>query len=201
MNRNWNYLICTMLICAVSPTAASADTAPKSEPAPIAIDVDSELEKAKAAIGIFAAALQAELKLAMKEGGPVNAIGVCNTKAPPITQAIAMEQGLKLSRVSLRNRNPANAPEDWQMAVLQSFENRKDEGEDPASLSWHEIANVDGRQQFRFMKAIPTAPLCLQCHGSAITQEVEARLNELYPQDQATGFEAGDIRGAFVVTR
>ena len=112
-----------------------------------------------------------------------------------------MEQGLKLSRVSLRNRNPANAPEDWQIAVLQSFENRKDKGEDPASLSWHEIANVAGRQQFRFMKAIPTAPLCLQCHGSAITPDVEARLNELYPLDKATGFETGDIRGAFVVTR
>jgi len=200
MNRNWNYLICTMLICAVYSTAASAGAAPKHEPASIAIDVDSEIKKAKAAIGIFAAALQAELKLAMKAGGPVNAIGVCHTKALPITQAIAMEQGLKLSRVSLRNRNPANAPEDWQIAVLQSFENRKDKGEDPASLSWHEIANVDGRQQFRFMKAIPTAPLCLQCHGSAITPDVEARLNELYPQDQATGFETGDIRGAFVVT-
>ncbi|MFC1796362.1 DUF3365 domain-containing protein [Pseudomonadota bacterium] len=201
MNRSWSYLICTMLICAVSPNAASADTAPKHEPAPVAIDVDSEIEKAKAAIGSFAAALQTELKLAMKEGGPVNAIGVCHTKALPITQAIAIEQGLKLSRVSLRNRNPANAPENWQIAVLQSFENRKDTGEDPAALSWHEIANVDGRQQFRFMKAIPTAPLCLQCHGSTITPDVEARLNELYPQDKAIGFETGDIRGAFVVTR
>lgn len=201
MNRNWNYLICTTLICAASPNTASADTAPKHEPAAVAIDVGSEIEKAKAAIDIFAAALQAELQLAIKEGGPVNAIDVCHTKALPITQAIAMEQGLGLSRVSLRNRNPANAPEDWQAAVLQSFQSRKDQGEDTASLSWHEIADVDGRQQFRFMKAIPTAPLCLQCHGSVMTPEVEARLNELYPQDQATGFETGDIRGAFVVTR
>ena len=68
-------------------------------------------------------------------------------------------------------------------------------------MTWSEIAAIDGKRQFRFMKAIPTGALCLQCHGSSISPEVSARLAELYPDDKATGYATGDIRGAFVVTR
>ena len=51
------------------------------------------------------------------------------------------------------------------------------------------------------MKAIPTAPLCLQCHGEAIAPPVAEKITKLYPEDKATGFREGDIRGAFVVTK
>jgi hypothetical protein len=68
-------------------------------------------------------------------------------------------------------------------------------------MAWSEVAAIDGKQQFRFMKAIPTGALCLQCHGSNMSPEVSARLAELYPGDKATGYTEGDIRGAFVVTR
>jgi hypothetical protein len=199
MNQIPIYLACATLLCACSQEAQIPETPSKAELPPVAINAEVEISRAKSAIGIFAAALQTELKKAMQEGGPTRAISVCNTEAIPITQSVASEQGLELSRVSLRNRNPANAPNDWQKPVLESFERRKAAGEDPATLSWFEVAEVKGQHQFRFMKAIPTAPLCLQCHGSAIAPEISARLDELYPQDKATGFEAGDIRGAFVV--
>ncbi|MCP3704745.1 MAG: DUF3365 domain-containing protein, partial [Alteromonas sp.] len=58
---------------------------------------------------------------------------------------------------------------------------------------------VDGKSTYRYMKAIPTAELCLNCHGSNINQDVAAKLKQLYPSDQATGFNRGDIRGAFSV--
>ncbi len=35
------------------------------------------------------------------------------------------------------------------------------------------------------------------CHGEKISQELSAELNKLYPNDKATGFKKGDIRGAF----
>jgi hypothetical protein len=68
-------------------------------------------------------------------------------------------------------------------------------------MTWQEIADDGGRREFRFMKAITTQPLCLTCHGEAISPEVAAKLSELYPDDRATGFREGDLRGAFVVTR
>ena len=212
MNRVLLFLSFTILIAACSPDQSDPVAGPESEkPArdnPAALQADSgadiaskESTRARAAIGAFASALQAELKHAMQQGGPVNAIGVCNTTAMPITAKVSLEQGLTLSRVSRKNRNPANAPKYWQGKVLESFENQKAAGDDLATMAWSEVATVDGKQQFRFMKAIPTGALCLQCHGSDISPEVSARLAELYPADKATGYAAGDIRGAFVVTR
>ena len=162
--------------------------------------IQTQAAEAKAAIKELAVALKTELKGAMQAGGPVAAIGVCNTQAMPITQRVANEQGLLLSRVSLKNRNPANLPNEWQIAALESFEQQKAEGRDAGSLVWSETAIVDGKQEFRFMKAIPTDAVCLSCHGTDLSPDVSRILADLYPMDRATGFHEGDIRGAFVVT-
>ncbi len=49
------------------------------------------------------------------------------------------------------------------------------------------------------MKEIITQPLCLVCHGETIAPAVREALVEHYPQDQAMGFKAGDLRDAFSV--
>lgn len=162
---------------------------------------DSEQMAAKAAIKDFAGALQTELKTAMKAGGPVAAIGVCNTQALPISEKTSAEHNMSLSRVSLKNRNPANVPNEWQKAVLEGFESQKAAGKDVKALVWSETVSMGDGKEFRFMKAIPTGDVCLACHGENISPEVEQQLSVLYPEDRATGFSAGDIRGAFVVTR
>ena len=151
-------------------------------------------------VGQFAAALKGELGAAMQSGGPLAAIDVCHEKAPAIAATVSRDQGMMLSRVSDRNRNPGNAPRAWQAEVLAAFEQRKANGEAVDALEWQEVAETDSGREFRYMKAIPTAPLCLQCHGQAIAPPVADKLAELYPDDRATGFAEGDIRGAFVVT-
>jgi hypothetical protein len=108
---------------------------------------------------------------------------------------------MELSRVSLRNRNPGNAPNEWQAAVLKEFEARLAAGEKADTLTWQQVAESEGRREFRFMQAIPTGPLCLACHGADIAPPVAQKIAELYPGDKATGFREGDLRGAFVVTR
>jgi len=164
-------------------------------------DTNTEAAAAKAAIKGLATALQAELKGAMQTGGPVAAIGICNTQAIPITQKTAIEQDMLLSRVSLKNRNPANLPNDWQTAVLEEFEQQKAAGKEIGDLVWSETVNVGGEKEFRFMQAIPTGAVCLSCHGTNLSPEVSLVLTDLYPEDRATGYREGDIRGAFVVTR
>ncbi len=162
---------------------------------------EQDIAAAKAAIQALSGELQTELKSAIGAGGPVAAIEVCNTRAMPLTHEVASEKGLALSRVSLNNRNPANQPNEWQTAVLENFEKQRAEGKDMDSLVWSETVPADGEQEFRFMKAIPTGQVCLVCHGTAISPEVSEVLARLYPSDRATGYRAGDIRGAFVVTR
>jgi len=155
----------------------------------------------KAAIATFGSTLKAELMAAMQDGGPLNAIDVCATRAPAIAESVSVDSGIQLSRVSLRNRNPGNAPNEWQAAVLHGFEQRLAAGEAVDSLTWQDVAESGDQQEFRFMKAIPTLPLCLQCHGEIIAPPVAEKIAERYPADTATGFREGDIRGAFVATR
>jgi hypothetical protein len=51
------------------------------------------------------------------------------------------------------------------------------------------------------MKAIPTGEVCLACHGSDITPEVAAAIDERYPDDMARGYSLGDVRGAFSLSK
>jgi hypothetical protein len=162
---------------------------------------EARASEARAAVGQFAAALKAELGAAMQAGGPLAAIEVCHQKAPAIAATVSRERGLSLSRVSARNRNPDNAPNAWQAEVLAAFEQRKAAGEAVDALDWQALAENASGLEYRYMKAIPTAPLCLQCHGQAIAPPVAEKLAEFYPDDRATGFADGDIRGAFVVTK
>lgn len=162
---------------------------------------EAQLQEAQAAAAAFGKALKSELSKAIQSEGPVAAIEVCHTKAPQIAESVSMNYDLELSRVSLKNRNPLNAPNEWEEQVLQSFESRLAAGENPAEISWNETVELDGAKEFRYMKAIPTAGLCLQCHGTAIAEPVANKLAELYPGDKATGYSEGEIRGAFVVTQ
>jgi hypothetical protein len=167
----------------------------------LASDNAAEIERAKMATAAFGGALKSELVKAMQSGGAVEAIEVCHKRADEIAANLSQETGMKVSRVSAKNRSPGNAASDWQLEVLQSFDERRESGEAPGSLTWNEtIENANGAE-FRFMKAIPTAGICLQCHGTAIAPEVSARLDDLYPDDKATGYSEGEIRGAFLVTR
>lgn len=162
---------------------------------------EAEEARAREAIAEFGDALKSELTAAMQAGGPLQAIAVCNDRAPAIAEAVSLKRGMSLSRVSLRYRNPDNAANAWQATVLRDFEQRLALGEPADLLTWQEIAGDAGQREFRFMKAIPTGAICLTCHGESIAQPVAEKIAEFYPDDRATGFREGELRGAFVVTR
>lgn len=164
-------------------------------------NVEGRAEESRSAVKEFAAGLQTELKSALKEGGPVRAISVCNVKAGEIAGEVSERRGWRIGRTSLKVRNPDNEPDDWERGVLEEFERRLAGGEPVEALERAEVVAQGDRRLFRYMKAISTKPLCLTCHGSDIDPAVEARLGELYPSDRARGFEVGDIRGAFTVTQ
>jgi hypothetical protein len=84
---------------------------------------------------------------------------------------------------------------------LNDFEARKAKGEDVMPMAHYEVVESNGEKTFRFMKAIPTGEVCLKCHGSDIDPKVKAKLQEAYPEDKATGYKLGDIRGAFTISQ
>lgn len=176
---------------------SSAEQPPATVASEQSVDKAALAAEAKAAVKALGGKLKGELQGSMKAGGPVATMTMCNTVAPDITKEVSAEKGMEVSRVSLKNRNPGNVANEWQAQVLKDFESRKLAGESPKGMVYSAIV----KHQFRFMKAIPTAPVCLKCHGEKLDPAVNAKLNELYPEDKATGYKEGDIRGAFVVVK
>jgi hypothetical protein len=178
------------LLCMLLATPAGADFGES--------DAAREAREAAAA---FSAALRAKLLSALQAGGPRAAVEACNLHAAEIARTISLEPGGVVSRVSLKSRNPENTPNDWQFEVLHAFNVRQRSGRESGSLDWQELAVTESGPEFRYMQAIPTGALCLQCHGEDIAPAVREKITELYPADQATGYREGDIRGAIVVTQ
>ncbi len=158
-------------------------------------------KEAQAAIKEFASSLKTALLSAMQDGGPVEAVAVCNLIAPTLAAEMTKKHGLDISRTSLKIRNPQNEADEWETSVLQQFETRLKSGEAIQSLTFSEKVKTDTGQQWRMMKAIPTDKVCLACHGTKIAPPVQANLDKYYPDDMATGFKLRDIRGAFTVSK
>lgn len=132
-----------------------------------------------------------DLMQALRAGltdGPVEAIRVCRLDAPEIALAHSGD-GVRLGRASHRLRNPANASPAWVQPILDAYlANAEDRAPRVASLSGDRVGYVE---------PILVQPLCLTCHGDALTPEVSAEIEALYPDDRATGFAVGDLRGVF----
>lgn len=160
------------------------------------------LEESRAIVKEFATTLQSELVHALQEGGPVEAVEVCHVRAPAIAAELSARTGWEVGRTSLRVRNPDNAPDPWEQAVLRSFSRRAQQpGAQVGTLERFEVRVEEQGSSFRYMKAIPTAALCLTCHGEAIAGPIAAKLDEHYRADRARGYKVGEIRGAFTITR
>lgn len=167
----------------------------------LATDSEKLTEESRAAITMLGGELKSTLQASMKASGPVESIAVCNTDAPIISSNVSKAKGMTVSRTSLKYRNLENKPDAWQTSVLEQFELRKQKGEAIKSMEFSEVTELDGQKVFRYMKAIPTGDVCLKCHGSNIQQAIANKIKSLYPNDMATGFNKGDIRGAFSVIK
>jgi hypothetical protein len=193
MRRNWIALLGQVALIGTAFGIAGA-VAETSVPA------DDQVKAARAIAMELGGKLKGELTAAMASGGPVQALGVCKTVAPAIAADLATSSGGKVGRTALKVRNPANAADAFEKAVLLRFVEDAAKGADPSKLEHAEIVESEGRRSMRFMKAIPMAAApCATCHGTAVAPDLLQAIRDLYPADEAVGFEPGDIRGAFTI--
>jgi hypothetical protein len=167
-------------------------------------DINKYKEESIAVIGPFVKQLGEANQKAIKEAGAPAAIVVCKDIAPSMAGEISRKHGWKLTRVSLKVRNPLlGTPDAWEQKTLQDFEARLAKGEKPDTIAAAEIVDEPAGKSFRFMKAITLQQGCVACHGTAeqISPEVKANLAKDYPNDKATGYAVGQIRGAVSIKR
>lgn len=177
-------LLLTLLCC---NTAYSADT------------TQNGLEQeARQLAQRFIGELKPQLKQSMAEGGPALAIEVCASAAPRIADALSTDSGWLVKRVSLNARNVSRAmPDAWETQVLQQFDERRAAGEEAAELHYAETV----KHHYRYMQAQLVDGICLTCHGTALSPEAATTLSEYYPDDAATGYSLGQVRGAISLTK
>lgn len=163
-------------------------------------DDDTMLGEARKVATKLPPKLLAALKQEISKSGPEGAILVCKDMAPKMAGEISRQTGWKIKRVSLKARNDARAiPDAWEKAALEDFDKRAAAGEPPVQLEKGEKVE----NEFRYVKALPVQPLCLSCHGPVdqLTPAVKSALAQHYPNDLATGYSVGQIRGAISVRR
>lgn len=146
----------------------------------------------------FAGILKPLLKGAIQSGGLSSAINICSNEASRIAKQLSQETGWTIKRVSLKPRNTKNAVADsFERKILEKFDQQQIKGESPETIVYSEIIG----NQFRFMKAQGVEGICLNCHGKILSDDVASALKKHYPDDSATGYSKGQIRGAFSLTK
>lgn len=157
-----------------------------------AIDTSAFLQQGDTISSLVQKVLLANVMQAMKSGGPGFAVTFCNEKAMPLTDSLAKAHNCLIQRVSDKYRNPSNKLSETDAEVFKAMK---------ASLK-PVLLSENGYLIYYKPIKIPM-PACLTCHGTE-GKELDAKTTEIirqkYPNDLATGYKEGDLRGMWKIT-
>lgn len=147
----------------------------------------------------FMKSMVSQLKAAIKEGGPVKAIGVCKKAAPKAYEEFKGKDSdiLSFRRISLKVRNKKDdVPTEKEAAWLKTTEEQVKNGEKAKPGKIEESDKVTVLLPITIQKEA-----CLKCHGDTdkMSKELIETIKANYPEDEATGYKLHDFRGALAV--
>jgi hypothetical protein len=153
--------------------------------------------RAEHAATALTADLFTELSRATAQLPPERAVTACGDIAQRLTDEISRREGISVRRTSLRIRNRENVPDAFEREVLERW---AEPGTRPVP-SARVVPREQGGFELRYLRPIIVQPQCVACHGAAdrMAEPLRAAIRERYPDDRATGFRAGDVRGAVSV--
>ena len=141
--------------------------------------------------------LGGEVKKNMQAQGPVKTVEFCSLNALSMTDEIGRESGTEVKRLSLKNRNPVNAAEGEEKALLEKWEEMVKNGQ---SLPSHELKKLPNGKTAYYKPIVINNEACLKCHGDiAADSPLGKAIKATYPDDKAVGYKMGDLRGMIKV--
>ncbi|HDY69073.1 hypothetical protein LCGC14_1280840 [marine sediment metagenome] len=99
--------------------------------------------------------------------------------------------GYQLRQISSKYRNPDNKPDKFEEKALAEFEKDKNLSE------YKGVDKINGQKVLRYLTPLYIEEACLKCHSAKET--IPEFIQEDYPEDRATDYTFGDLRGAISV--
>lgn len=161
------------------------------------VDTVDVVQEGKAITQDAFQALSSKLGQAVQEGGIGYALQFCNVKALPITDSLSANHGVKLRRASHRPRNQANRADSLEMETIRQYLSQLQDQKELKPNVYRDNEHIVYHAPIMINNG-----LCLNCHGREGAQIQEKNLElirQLYPDDEATGFEMGELRGIWSV--
>lgn len=155
--------------------------------------------QAQEAIANTFSTMSGSLMKALSEGGVEKAVPFCHENVKQLATKLHEQNGVRVQRVTHKARNPVNQATAEELKLIDSIRAKLDQGKTPDPIM---TTNEKGTRVYYAPILIP-AETCLKCHGQPETDILPADLQlirSLYPQDQATGFKLGDLRGLWKIT-
>jgi len=139
----------------------------------------------------------------MQTNGVLQAVSVCSDTAQVLTNNFGVQKGVYIRRVSFKNRNENNFPDDFEKKVLNKFELLHQNNELNGETEHIEMVREGEFKYLRYLKPILVQAECLNCHGGEndILPEVKQLITQEYSNDKAVGYMIGDLRGAVSVKK
>ena len=164
---------------------------------------EEQKEQMRTTAADFMGELKSILLNQVQTNGVISALDVCSDTAQVLTNNFGLQRGVFIRRVSLKNRNKNNFPDDYEQNVLNGFHEMLQNNKLDEKTEQVEQVKEGEFTYLRYMKPILIQPECLNCHGneSTMLEEVSKQIAERYPDDKARGYKPGDLRGAVSIKK
>ncbi|WP_396600380.1 DUF3365 domain-containing protein [Algibacter sp. R77976] len=133
----------------------------------------------------------------IQKKGTQEALAFCNEKAYPLTDSMSVVHNANIKRVSDKPRNQSNQANAEELKHIEAFKKVILNKEEPNPI----VKEMDNKVQVFY--PITTNTMCLQCHGTpnnTIETATFKKIAELYPKDQAIGYDINEVRGIWSIT-
>jgi len=145
-------------------------------------------------------ALSYRLQQAMKEGGPAHAVDFCSLNALSIVDSLSNAHGAHIRRTSDRVRAPHDKPNAEEARIMQAMLAEWEAGGKEPNIPARAMEHGDSVAFYA--PIFISSPACLKCHGDfdgSVDASALGMIEERYPDDRATGYELGDLRGMWSI--
>jgi len=139
--------------------------------------------------------LGGELKAKMQTSGPMGALHFCSQNALNLTEQIAKESNTSIKRVTINNRNPLNKASQQESELLKEWDTLVKNAQ---PLPAQKLVNLSDTTMMYYKPILINNEACLKCHGN-VEGDLAKAIKAIYPEDTATGYKMGDLRGMISV--